>query len=794
MILIPINCVNCNWKFEIEPYMNFKMLKIKTGSAVPPENPSLTFPYQTDDFQNHSFNAIESGDHVLVTAHTGSGKTTVAEYAVAYGLSKGKKVIYTAPIKALSNQIFADFQTKYPAWNIGIKTGDIDYKSETCDVLIMTTEIIRNKLFINPEELKDVSVVIFDEVHWIKDESRGSVWEESIIMMPEWIQMIMLSATLPDAESFCTWIAECKGKDVSYATTSKRVVPLSHYLMNSGGLHQIMDNEYKFNRETYKQISKCLDFRPPKLNDYIRKLELPALFFSFSKKNCERYAKAVTLSLVDSWTATTISNEFHRMLRKFEPAYMGMPQTHEVLNLVSKGIGYHHAGLLPPLKEIVQELFSRGLIQVLFVTETFAAGVNMPAKTVVFTGLTKTNGDGTFRNLLPEEYGQMSGRAGRRGKDVKGTVIILPFNPERDTPTVDEIEKIMCGAISPIKSRFKMDYSYVLKTVYNTDTVKESDDNLLRNIRKSLLSTQDSHEVQQLLKEQSYLNAKLQDLPEVSDKAKRAIRFDTAFKQNLLNKKDYKTYASEIKPWLEQNRGEYDNALASTKLMDQITVIQRSIRSFEQAYETNITDIVKYLMKIGYVAITDPNLNLNLNLKLTKENLTVKGVMAMEVNECNPIMLTELICGSYLDDLEFADIISVLAIFLDVSGESRDVQWTPKSDRAVTRFIKDMDEYEVKESRESPVQLDWSINDYLCDLARLWVQNETGLPPMLDELNITDLQPGEFVRMMLKLDNICKEASSIAKICGKDRLVGKLDSHHRSIIRNIVTPQSLYVG
>jgi superfamily II RNA helicase len=765
---------------------------IKTGPAAPPVEPSLTFPYQTDDFQNHSFNAIESNNHVLVTAHTGSGKTTVAEYAVAYGLSRKpregsirSRVIYTAPIKALSNQIFADFQTKYPHWNIGIKTGDIDYKSETCDVLIMTTEIVRNQLFRADEVngLSDVSVVIFDEVHWIKDVSRGSVWEESIIMMPSWIQMIMLSATLPDAVDFCEWIAACKNRDVTYATTTKRVVPLSHYLMNSSGLHQIMDNEYRFNSDVYKDVSKKLDFRPPKLNEYIRKLELPALFFSFSKKNCERYAKAVTLSLVDSWTATTITNEFNRMLRKFDRSYIGMEQTHEVLNLLSKGVGYHHAGLLPPLKEIVQELFSRGLIQVLFVTETFAAGVNMPAKTVVFTGLTKTNGDGTYRHLLPEEYGQMAGRAGRRGKDVKGTVIILPFNPERDTPSIDEIKKIMCGAISSIKSRFRMDYSYLLKTIHSS-----GGQDLTKHLDKSLLCKQDNKEMHDIIVHRDLLKKEIEKLNEPSEEAKRAIRIDGFYKQHMLNKKDQKLYASEIKPWIEKNKQVFDQAIAYSDLKEKLSRLDRTVLTYETAYVDGLTSISRFLASIGYLS-DSPDIE-----ALKPDNLTVKGVMAMEVNECNPLMLTELVHGPYLDSLDLPDIISTLAIFLDVSSDAREVNWTPAAGSAVTKFLRAMDEIEVKESKASPVNSEWQTNDYLCDLARMWVTSETGLPPMLDELHITDLQPGEFVRMMLKLDNICKEVVAIAKICGKDRLVHSLDGHSRLIIRNIVTPQSLYVG
>jgi superfamily II RNA helicase len=764
-----------------------KMLKVKTGHASPPENPSLTFPYQTDDFQNHSFNAIDSGDHVLVTAHTGSGKTTVAEYAVAYGLSKKKRVIYTAPIKALSNQIFGDFQTKYPSWNVGIKTGDIDYKSETCDVLIMTTEIVRNMLFKDPESLSDVSVVIFDEVHWIKDESRGTVWEESIIMMPSWIQMIMLSATLPDAEDFCNWIASCKGHDVSYTTTTKRVVPLSHYLMNSEGMHLIMDNEYNFQRDLFRAVAKRMDFRPPMLNSYIRKLELPALFFCFSKRNCERYAKAITLSLVDSWTATTISNEFHRMLRKFDDSYIGMPQTHEVLNLLCKGVGYHHAGLLPPLKEIVQELFSRGLIQVLFVTETFAAGVNMPAKTVVFTGLTKTNGDGTYRKLLPEEYGQMSGRAGRRGKDIKGTVIILPFNPDRDVLCVDEIQKMMGGAVSSIKSRFRIDYSYILKTVHST-----GGHDLTKHLDKSLLTAQDNVEVSLLIRHRDKVQQEHDTYPVPSEAAQRARRFDLAFKNHTLGKKDLKTYQTEIRKWITEHPNEFNNVCAVNVLKDKLRVLNGQISAYKDGYLDNLTKLAKFLTDIGYLT---PGWGDDV-LSLTVKDLTVKGIMAMEVNECNPLMLTELVHGPYLDDLSFPDIVSVLALFLDVSGEDRHVKWPDKAGAAATKYLKAMDELEVQESRAHLcANSDWNTNDRMCDLANLWVQeNAVGLPPMLDSLSITDMHPGEFVRMMLKLDNICKEVSSLANICGKDSLLKAMDGHYRFIVRNIVTPQSLYVS
>ena len=747
---------------------------VKTGSAAVPENPSLVFPYETDDFQNHSFNAIESGDHVLVTAHTGSGKTTVAEYAVAYGLSKNMKVIYTAPIKALSNQIFGDFRAKYPQWDIGIKTGDIDYKSENSQVLIMTTEIIRNMLFLDASALKDVGVVIFDEVHWIKDEDRGSVWEESIIMMPDWIQMIMLSATLPDAEDFCKWIASCKGKNVSYTTTVKRVVPLSHYLMTDHAMHLIMENDGTFYDNVYEKVTANQEFIPAKLNKYISRMELPALFFSFSKRNCEKYAKSVTVSLVDSFTANTIAREFDSMLRKFDPSYVGMSQTHEIKNLVSKGIGYHHAGLLPPLKEIVQELFSRGFIQVLFVTETFAAGVNMPAKTVVFTGCSKTNGDGTFRQLFPEEYNQMAGRAGRRGKDTKGTVIILPFNPVRDTLSLDEAHMMMGGQIRSIKSRFKMDCSYVLKTI-------KSRTDIIKNVNISMMAVQDNIEINKSIKYLERLNLEYEAIGSFNTQVKRIVRFEQAFKAHLLNKKDLKVYNSEIKPWILENKNVYDNALKSMDLESEISSIKKSIEYQKIAYMSDVEYLMIYLKKIGY---------LNEN-----NEIEIKGCMAIDVNECNPIMLTELVFGNYLDELEFPEIISILALFLLEGGKiDRQPYWSGKAREIKQRFIRDMDEFEKLESQSSPILSDWTTSDYMCDVARLWVGEEMGYSQIMDELELGDLHPGEFVRMMLKLNNLCKEVIKIAAICNKDRLINKLDNHHRLIVRNIVTPQSLYIN
>jgi superfamily II RNA helicase len=314
----------------------------------------------------------------------------------------------------------------------------------------------------------------------------------------------------------------------------------------------------------------------------------------------------------------------------------------------------------------------------------------------------------------------------------------------------------------------------------------------MKHLDQSLLTTQDNQEICHLINQRDKLVLELDKCGNVSEAAQRALRFDKAFKDHMLSKKDLKTYQTEIRKWISEHTEEFNNASKDGLLKDKIRVLNGNISAYQGSHIHVLNGLAKFLFKMGY--IVDSDIWEGDVLSLTKEHLTIKGIMAMEVNECNPLMLTELVHGSYLDTLSFPDIISVLALFLDVSGEDRTIDWNPSAGSVATKFLRAMDTFEVEESKSSSIITEWSTNDYLCDLARLLVQNETGLPPMLDELNITDLQPGEFVRMMLKLDNICKEASSIAKICGKDRLVGKLDSHHRSIIRNIVTPQSLYVG
>ena len=269
-------------------------------------NPIKKYPFPLDDFQKHSHYCISKKEHVLVTAHTGSGKTVVADYAIAQCLSENKRVVYTSPIKTLSNQKYKEFSDTYPS--VGIMTGDIKLNIDA-QCVIMTTEILRNLLYKDESQIEDefknfmndVDCVIFDEVHYINDPNRGEVWETCIILMPKRIYMVMLSATIDKSEDFAQWIASAKGKTVNLITNSKRVIPLKHYIYSDSEIHQIMDNDYKFNSETYDRIKQQIvpkgttsrdKLNPAKLlNPFVETLKrknlTPALFFIFSGKKCQ---------------------------------------------------------------------------------------------------------------------------------------------------------------------------------------------------------------------------------------------------------------------------------------------------------------------------------------------------------------------------------------------------------------------------------------------------------------------------------------------------------------------------
>jgi antiviral helicase SKI2 len=497
------------------------------------------WPFELDTFQKEAVYHLENGDSVFVAAHTSAGKTVVAEYAIALAAKHMTKAIYTSPIKALSNQKFRDFRNTFD--DVGILTGDVQIRPEAV-CLIMTTEILRSMLYRGADLIRDVEFVIFDEVHYVNDLERGVVWEEVIIMLPEHVTLILLSATVPNTYEFASWVGRTKKKDIYVISTLKRPVPLEHYLWTNKRLHKIVNSEKEFLEKGWKEANETLSGRgktgsasreaqvnPRGANirgdsrgqqrgnqnrgrqqgaaqrgahlqsrgrgspsqtgrgniartgrgggrttaaqdrnvwwhlvQHLRKTDLlPACVFVFSKKRCEENADSLSnLDYCTNVEKSAIHMTIEKSIARLKPEDRVLPQILKLRELLSRGFAVHHGGMLPILKEVVEILFAKALVKVLFATETFAMGLNLPTRTVAFSGFRKHDGR-AFRDLLPGEYTQMAGRAGRRGLDTVGTVIIVTPGAD-EAPPLPRLRQMMLGDPTKLRSQFRLTYNMIL--------------------------------------------------------------------------------------------------------------------------------------------------------------------------------------------------------------------------------------------------------------------------------------------------------------------------------------------
>ncbi|XP_077267887.1 exosome RNA helicase Mtr4 isoform X2 [Temnothorax americanus] len=446
------------------------------------DKPAKEYKFILDPFQKEAILCIENNQSVLVSAHTSAGKTVVAEYAIACSLRDKQRVIYTTPIKALSNQKYREFHEEFK--DVGLVTGDVTI-NPTASILIMTTEILRNMLYRGSEVMREVGWVIFDEIHYMRDKERGVVWEETLILLPDNVHYVFLSATIPNARQFAEWVTHLHNQPCHVVSTDYRPTPLQHYIFPVGGdgIHLVVDETGQFKEENFNRAMACLQnmgdaakgdmkgrkgglratnsgqtniFKMVKM--IMERNFAPVIIFSFSKKDCEVYAMQMAkLDLNTLEEKKLVDEVFNNAVDVLNDDDKKLPQVTNLLPLLRRGIGIHHGGLLPILKETVEILFGEGLIKTLFATETFAMGLNMPARTVLFTAPRKFDGK-DFRWITSGEYIQMSGRAGRRGLDDKGIVILMI--DEQVSPVVGKA--IVQGKPDPINSAFHLTYNMVL--------------------------------------------------------------------------------------------------------------------------------------------------------------------------------------------------------------------------------------------------------------------------------------------------------------------------------------------
>jgi ATP-dependent RNA helicase HelY len=442
---------------------------------------SQGFDFPLDEFQIQSLHCVEDGRGLLVAAPTGAGKTVVGEFAAFLAIEQGKKCFYTTPIKALSNQKFAEFVAKFGEDKVGLLTGDTNINSEA-PILVMTTEVLRNMLYAGSSTLTNLQSVVMDEVHYLADKFRGAVWEEVLIHLMESVQVISLSATVSNAEEFGEWLGTVRG-GTDVIVSEIRPIPLYQHVLIGNRLIDLFKEPGKINpellaleresmrkvkmprhrRERFDESENKLS-RPEIIETLDRQGLLPAITFIFSRAACDAAVKQCVFSglrLTNTEERKLIVETASRLNANLAQEDLDILGYDEWLDALERGIAAHHAGLLPSFKETVEDLFKRGLVKTVFATETLALGINMPAKTVILEKLTKWNGEAHVP-ITPGEYTQLTGRAGRRGIDIEGNAIV------QWSPTIDSA--MVAGLAStrtyPLRSSFTPTYNMAINLIH----------------------------------------------------------------------------------------------------------------------------------------------------------------------------------------------------------------------------------------------------------------------------------------------------------------------------------------
>jgi len=769
------------------------------------------YPFKLSHFQKYAIEGIVSGNDVLVTAHTGSGKTLPAEFAITFFTEHGQKVIYTSPIKALSNQKFHEFTQKFPDISVGLLTGDIKM-NPTADVLIMTTEILQKQLYNQQSDFftleldfKDVGCVIFDEVHYINDTDRGHVWEETIMNVPPHIQMVMLSATINNPSRFATW---CEKKydntnhyqrQVWLIPTYTRIVPLTHYgfvTTNASCFKSIKDKEKQkeirsfinklipvkdsggiFIEKNYTDIQKFLQTQKVHnvqvttrhvlnevCNFMVEKEMLPALCFVLSRKNLETCAKGITSVLLedDSKVPYVIAHECEAIIHRLpnHREYLQLPEYHEMVKLLERGIAIHHAGVMPVLREMVEILYAKGFIKLLFATETFAVGVNMPTKTVLFTDVNKHDGK-SRRTLHPHEYTQMSGRAGRRGIDTVGNVILLYNLFQTD---IISHREMLYGHPPSLTSKFTISTPLLLNLI-STQT------DIQKFVEKSMFSYENESNKEGIQLEISILQKKVIPLPIGVMKEYDHLTLQVKTTANKKRKEWQKKLDQLVSenPLL-QNEKEIEKLRENEKTLSRIERLKSELVTHKSFIQSMITDEFIKLADQGFVEYSE-----------NVPQLTRLGVVASQLNEVN-YLFSKVVVSGKLESMTTRQLVGIFSCFTDMKCE--DGSSIPvTSDLEVERIM-----YDIIEVNEADVfQM---VFDFI-DVAMEWCdcEDESSCKRLLQRNRVF---LGDFVKGMIKIVNIAREVEKVALFL-ESPLLETVSNIPNKVLKYMVNNQSLYI-
>jgi len=761
-----------------------------------------------------------------------------------------KKVIYTSPIKALSNQKYYEFQNKYPHISFGLFTGDIKTNPEA-DVLIMTTEILMNALFNKPTENNDsvvntqfkmdidteLAAVVFDEVHYINDQDRGQTWEKTLLMLPSHIQKIMLSATIDSPERFAEWCEKCGDglKEVFLCSTSHRVVPLTHYgymTISESTLKGIKDKSIQaemrkitgdiiplqtatgsFQENGYKTLKRISEFLENKpfmkrkyvLNNLCQHLKnqdmLPAIAFVFSRKNVEMCAEEITIPLLedDSKVPYIVKRECDQIIRKlpnFEE-YMRLPEYHSLVALLEKGVGIHHSGMIPILREIVELMISKKYIKVLFATESFAIGLDCPIRTAIFTGLQKFDGT-DLRYVYAHEYTQMAGRAGRRGIDTVGHVIHC--NNLFPLPTQTDYKEMLGGKAQALVSKFRITYSWVLNLISTNSSLE----NIVETTKKSMIykELEDSINKQRILidkieKEWIEKRAKLQYTRTPVDICRKYISLEKDVKRAVNKKK------KEIERQMIDINMDYRSVTQDIIPVQKIDELELKIENEEKPHLHYLENYVNEQLAQALGVLLEKQFVYECEDGI---QLTEQGKMASKIAEVHPLIWTDCIWNKwdFMSRFEVKQIIGILSCLTDIKvGQDHKIYVPKTSDSFVkNRIIELQDEYskyfDMECLKEMRTGIDYEnvLNFDIIDEAMEWCDcscEEECKLFIQSRLGEKEIGIGDFTKAMMKIATIAKEFQMCYNSDVNIEWQYKLSQIDDLVLKYIATTQSLYV-
>ena len=738
------------------------------------------FDFIPDDFQKEAFDCIDNGKSVVVCAPTGAGKTCIAEHAIHRALDENTRLFYTTPLKALSNQKFYDFGKKYGEGNVGLLTGDTSINREA-PIVVMTTEVFRNMLYNTnfgntKDNLKDVKYVVLDEVHYMNDEQRGTVWEESIIYCPTNVQIIALSATVANSQQLCDWINTVHA-GTEHIYTDFRPVPLRHYYFDSSkpfDILPLLTPDGKLNRKIKPEKKMSFHSRQAKkqnsvkdvINVLHKKEMLPAIFFTFSRKKCdENMEKCSNSNLITNEEAKQIRAEIQEFLK--EHTYL---ENNKNLEYLYNGVASHHAGLLPAWKLLVERLFQKGLIKVVFATETLAAGINMPARTTVISAISKRTDSG-HRMLTANEFLQMSGRAGRRGMDKIGYVVVM--GTQFQTP--DEVADLVRSSSNPLESQFSPSYSMVLNLLQNLE-LDQAKELILKSF--GYFSSNDRLKpiiLQQLNCEQTLSKLKSEKCPHGLTNED-FIEFNRLKEKFIVYRKLTRTLEKQAKQKGNKNAPEVIEYAAKTreireslqkyqcdicrgfkKHMKNLEIIAR----YEKRYKETCKNIEKQkdiywnkflahkdiLERIGYIENGVP---------------TDAGITCSMVRAENELFLSEIILKGILDELQPYELASVICALVteDLRSDVYPNQPISKNTRKALNRIKEVRKKIAILQRDYDINTEMYINSYYSPLMEQWIL-ET---PWEDIAKQVDSSEGDIVRIFKRTVDVLRQLTILPNL------------------------------